>query len=245
MKNLGGKKKVFCIGANKTGTTSLAKIFKDIDISEIDSFKQLEMQVGFGTLGRNLKLFKEEFFGMENVISKIMRFLKSASLKGEESRQVLLLMGPVGAGKSALTEHIKSSLEGEKYFHVEGDPQRGEPLQLVPRSLRKDFEEKLGVNIDGDLSPVARHILLEELDGKYEDFEVVENTFSQRARRGIATVPPMDANSQDVSVLIGTEDISKLDLYPEDDPRVLSLNGAFNVGNPRYLMFGGSYPVQF
>ena len=41
----------------------------------------------------------------------------------------------------------------------------------------------------------------------------------------------MDANSQDVGVLIGSEDISKLDLYPEDDPRVLSLNGAFNVGN--------------
>ena len=41
----------------------------------------------------------------------------------------------------------------------------------------------------------------------------------------------MDANSQDVSVLIGSEDISKLDKYSEDDPRVLSLNGAFNVGN--------------
>ena len=73
--------------------------------------------------------FEKEFFGMENVISKIMRFLKSASLKGEESRQVLLLMGPVGAGKSALVEHIKNSLEGEKYYYVEGDPQKGEPLQ--------------------------------------------------------------------------------------------------------------------
>ena len=31
--------------------------------------------------------------------------------------------------------------------------------------------------------------------------------------------------------MIGSEDISKLDKYPEDDPRVLSLNGAFNVGN--------------
>ena len=47
----------------------------------------------------------------------------------------------------------------------------------------------------------------------------------------------MDANSQDVSVLIGTEDISKLDLYPEDDPRVLSLNGAFNVGNRGIVEF--------
>ena len=175
--------------------------------------------------------FTPEFFGMERVTSKIMRFLKSASLKGEESRQVLLLMGPVGAGKSALTEHIKSSLEGESYFHLKGDPQRGEPLQLIPRSLREKFSSTLGVNIDGDISPIARRMLLKDLDGEYENFTVTESTFSQRGRRGVASVPPMDANSQDVSVLIGSVDISKLDKYPEDDPRALSLNGAFNVGN--------------
>jgi serine protein kinase len=184
--------------------------------------------------GDNVKIydyFNDEFFGMELVISKIMRFLRSASLKGEESRQILLFMGPVGAGKSALTEHIKAVLEQEPYYYLKGDPQRGEPLQLIPRGLRKAFEEMLGVKIEGDLSPIARHKLLTEYDGKYENFPVVETTFSQRGRRGIASVPPMDANSQDVSVLIGSEDISKLDKYPEDDPRVLSLNGAFNVGN--------------
>lgn len=190
--------------------------------------------------GENIKVYKyfqSEFFGMEKVISKIVRFFKSASLKGEESRQVILLMGPVGAGKSALTEHIKSALEGVRYFCLEGDPQRGEPLQLIPRSLREDFEKSLGVRIEGDISPVARHILLEELEGKYEDFPVKEITFSQRARRGVAAVPPMDANSQDVSVLIGSEDISKIDKYPEDDPRILSLNGAFNVGNRGIVEF--------
>ncbi len=140
-------------------------------------------------------------------------------------------MGPVGAGKSAITEHIKAALEQEPYFHLEGDPQRGEPLQLVPRSLRSEFEDVLGVKIEGDISPIARHVLLEEMDNKYENFTVVETTFSQRGRRGIASVPPMDPNSQDVSVLIGSEDISKIDKYSEDDPRVLSLNGAFNVGN--------------
>lgn len=182
----------------------------------------------------NIKVFdyfKEEFFGMESVISKLMRFMRSASLKGEESRQVLLLMGPVGAGKSALTEHIKRSLEGKSYYYLKDDPQRGEPLQLIPRSLRKDFESMLDVRIEGDISPVARHLLFENYSGEYEKFEVAETTFSQRARRGIASVPPMDANSQDVSVLIGSEDISKLDKYSEDDPRSLSLNGAFNVGN--------------
>ena len=175
--------------------------------------------------------FQEEFFGMERVIAKIMRYLKSAALKGEESRQVLLLMGPVGAGKSALTERIKGAIEGESYFHLENDPQRGEPLHLVPRSLRSKFEDILDIKIEGDLSPPARHRLLNEFEGRYENYPIVESTFSQRARRGVASVPPMDANSQDVSVLIGSEDISKLDLYPEDDPRVLSLNGAFNVGN--------------
>ena len=175
--------------------------------------------------------FQSEFFGMESVIAKLMRFMRSAALKGEESRQVLLLMGPVGAGKSALTEHIKSSLDGKTYFHLDSDPQKGDPLQLVPRSLREKFNDMLGVKIEGDISPVARHLLFEEYDGQYEDFKVKETTFSQRARRGVASVPPMDANSQDVSVLIGSEDISKLDKYSEDDPRALSLNGAFNVGN--------------
>ena len=187
---------------------------------------------------RKYNYFEKEFFGMEPVIHKLMQFLKSAALKGEESRQVLLLMGPVGAGKSALTEHVKSALElTDRIYHLEGCPIREEPLHLIPRSLRGQFEDLLGIKIEGDLCPVCRHRLINEFNGEYENFPVTQTSFSQRGRRGIATVPPMDANSQDVSVLIGTEDISKLDLYPEDDPRVLSLNGAFNVGNRGIVEF--------
>ena len=215
----------------------LYEIICDHGVETIDVDSDKYRDIFNGDKIRTYDYFKEEFFGMESVINKLMRFLKSAAHKGEESRQVLLLMGPVGAGKSALTEHIKSSLDGQSYYHLEGDPQRGEPLQLIPRSLRRDMEDILEVNIEGDISPIARWKLLNEYEGKYENFKVVESTFSQRGRRGIATVPPMDANSQDVSVLIGTEDISKLDLYPEDDPRVLSLNGAFNVGNRGIVEF--------
>ena len=53
--------------------------------------------------------FDGQFFGMERPLEKVMRFLHSAAMRGEESRQVLLLLGPVGAGKSALIEHIKSA----------------------------------------------------------------------------------------------------------------------------------------
>ena len=38
-------------------------------------------------------------------------------------------------------------------------------------------------------------------------------------------------------MLIGSEDISKLDRYSEGDPRVLELNGAFNVGNRGMVEF--------
>jgi serine protein kinase len=188
---------------------------------------------------KTYKYFKDDFYGHERVIAKLMRFLKSASLKGEESRQVLLLMGPVGSGKSALADAVKKALEkaAEPVYHLEGCPVREEPLHLLPRSLRDQFEKLLGVHIEGDLCPVCRYRLMEEYGGEYEKFPVVRSSFSQRARRGIAVVPPMDANSQDVSALIGSEDISKLDKFSEDDPRVLNLNGAFNVGNRGVVEF--------
>tara|TARA_R110000824_G_scaffold17218_1_gene70204 strand:- start:2054 stop:3988 length:1935 start_codon:yes stop_codon:yes gene_type:complete len=182
--------------------------------------------------------FEKQFFGMERPLEKVMRFLRSASMKGEESRQVLLLLGPVGAGKSALIEHIKVALEQcDPIYVLEGCPIREEPLHLVPRSLREEFEETYKIKIEGDLCPVCRHRLIHELDGDYTKFPITQASFSVRGRKGVGVVPPMDPNTQDTSLLIGSEDISKLDLYPEDDPRVLSLNGAFNVGNRGIVEF--------
>jgi len=191
--------------------------------------------------GESLKTydyFQSKFFGMERPLAKVMRYLHSASMKGEESRQVLLLLGPVGAGKSALVEHIKRALEDSgPLYALDGCPISEEPLHLIPRSLRAEFQEIYGIKIEGDLCPVCRHRLLEEYNGDYMSYPVVERSFSIRGRRGIGVVPPMDANTQDTSILVGSEDISKLDLYPEDDPRALSLNGAFNVGNRGIVEF--------
>ena len=187
---------------------------------------------------RTYDYFQNKFFGMERSLAKIMRFLRSASLRGEESRQVLLLLGPVGAGKSALMERIKSVLEDtDPMFHIEGCPIHEEPLHLIPRSLRDEFKEIYGVSIEGDLCPICRFNLKEKYNNDYMSVPVVQSSFSVRGRRGVGVVPPMDANSQDVTILVGSEDISKLDLYSEDDPRVLSLNGAFNVGNRGIVEF--------
>src|SRR5688572_23675493 len=182
--------------------------------------------------------FRDEFFGIEKTVAQIVRYFHAASLKGEESRQVLYFMGPVGSGKSSLAERLHRGLEAaDPIYAIEGCPMFEEPLHLIPRHLRKEFEKMLGMHIEGDLCPVCRYRLKEEFSGRYEEFPIATVEFSKRARIGIGVVPPVDPNNQDTSVLIGSEDISKLDLYSEGDPRVLELNGALNVGNRGLVEF--------
>ena len=187
---------------------------------------------------RVYNFFADEFFGIEKTVAQIVRYFHSASLKGEESRQVLYLMGPVGSGKSSLVEKLQRGLEEmPPVYAIEGCPMNEEPVHLLPRHLRREFEKMLGVHIEGDLCPVCRFRLKEEFGGQYEEVPVALRSFSKRNRIGIGVVPPVDPNNQDTSVLIGSEDISKLDLYSEGDPRVLDLNGALNVGNRGLVEF--------
>src|SRR5512139_2314336 len=106
--------------------------------------------------------FSDEFFGIEKVLAQIVRYFHSASMKGEESRQVLYLMGPVGSGKSSLVEKLKRALElGPPFYAIKGCPMHEEPLHLIPRHMRDTFERSLGVRIEGDLCPVCRFRLAE------------------------------------------------------------------------------------
>jgi serine protein kinase len=187
---------------------------------------------------KKYKFFEDDFFGIDKTIMKLVRYFHSAAMAGEESRQVLYLVGPVGSGKSSLMEALKKALEmSTPVYALKGCPIREEPLHLIPKHLRKQFEEILNVKVEGDLCPICRYRLKNEFNGEYEKFPVETVGFSIRSRKGVGVVPPVDPNNQDTSVLIGSVDISKIDMYPEDDPRVLSLNGAFNVGNRGIVEF--------
>ena len=187
---------------------------------------------------KRYNFFKEDFYGIDTVVMKLMNYFHSASMRGEEARQVLYLVGPVGAGKSSLVESIKRVLETAPPVYVlDGCPMHEEPLHLIPKHLRKEFGDMLGVEIEGDLCPVCKYRLLNEFGGEYEKFPVSTKNFSIRSRKGIGVVPPVDPNNQDTSILTGSIDISKMDMYPEDDPRIFSLNGAFNVGNRGLVEF--------
>ncbi len=206
---------------------------EEVNIEENPRYKRIFKE---GKL-KVFNFFKDEFFGMEKTSNNIVRYFHSASLKGEESRQVLYLVGPVGSGKSSLVERLKQGLEKEGMYVIDGCPMNEEPLHLIPRHLRKEFSKMLDVEIEGDLCPICRYRLKEEFQGRWEEMPVKKTEFSIRAKRGIGVVPPVDPNNQDTSVLIGGEDISKLDIYSEGDPRVLDLSGALNVGNRGMVEF--------
>jgi len=56
---------------------------------------------------------------------KIVRYFHSAAMAGEEARQVLYLVGPVGAGKSSLMEALKRALEmSPPIYALKGCPMR-------------------------------------------------------------------------------------------------------------------------
>jgi serine protein kinase len=226
-------------GIAKLAHKRLFDMINDEGVVEVDLEQDARLKRIFK--GEKLKVynfFADQFFGMEKTINQIVRYFHSASLKGEESRQVLYLVGPVGSGKSSLVERLKKGLESlPPIYAIDGCPMLEEPLHLVPRHLRKEFSKMLGVEIEGDLCPVCRYRLKEEFQGRWEDVPVRLYDLSVRAKRGVGVVPPVDPNNQDTSVLIGGEDISKLDLYSEGDPRVLDLSGALNVGNRGMVEF--------
>lgn len=207
--------------------------------SVLDTEQDIRLKRVFGNKKvKSYNFFSEQFFGIEDTLQKIIRYFHSASLKGEESRQVLFLVGPVGAGKSSLIEHLKRGLEScEPVYYIDGCPMRENPLHLIPTQLRKSIGAELGVEIEGDLCPVCRYKLENEFNGDFEKFKVSSFQFNIRKRLGVGMVPPVDPNNQDTSVLIGSEDISKMDRFSEDDPRALTLNGAFNVGNRGMVEF--------
>jgi serine protein kinase len=208
-----------------------------VEIVKTDEDSRLRRIYGNDII-KKYNFFKNEFFGIDKILMKLVRFFHSASMGGEESRQVLYLVGGVGSGKSSLMEALKRALQNSlPFYHLEGCPMHEEPLHLIPIDLRPLFEKELGVKIEGELCPTCRYRLKTELNGDYEKFPVVMSNFSIANRVGVGVVPPVDPNNQDTSVLTGSVDISKIDLYAEDDPRILSLNGAFNVGNRGIVEF--------
>ena len=193
---------------------------------------------------RRYKFFEAELFGLDRPIQQLVDYFASAAKRLEVRKRILLLMGPVGGGKSTLVSMLKRGLE--RYTRTEpgavyaicGCPMHEEPLHLVPEDLRAELMREHGIYIEGDLCPACRLMVQERYGGRVEDVEVERIGFSEKHRRGIGTFSPSDPKSQDISELTGSIDLSTVGEFgSESDPRAYRFDGELNVANRGMMEF--------
>jgi serine protein kinase len=194
---------------------------------------------------KDYKFFDNEIFGLDRTLTHLVEeYFSPASRRLDIRKRILMLVGPVGGGKSTLVTLMKRGLErysqteeGAVYAIV-GCPMHEEPLHLVPEPLRPDFKREYGVYIEGDLCPVCRYRLDHEWGGDISQVPVHRIVFSERERKGIGTFKPADPKSQDVAELTGSVNIQALaELGNESDPRVYNFDGELNIANRGAMEF--------
>ena len=202
-------------------------------------------------VNRKLRTYPEafhDFFGIENVIENIVAFYRNASLGLEESKQVLYLMGPVGAAKSSLAERLKHIAEKEPFYTIEAVNKNTGKVEISPI-----YESPLGLfNQHAEyvekeykipnsylkyvMSPWAA-LRLAEADGDLSIFKVVKVWPSILNQIAIARVEPGDPNNQDITTLVGGVNINKLGKYDETSPDSYGWNGGLNRTTQGILEF--------
>jgi serine protein kinase len=188
--------------------------------------------------------FSDDLFGIEGPISKIVEYFKSAGQRLEVRKRILLLMGPVGGGKSTIVTMLKRGLEkwsrtdhGAVYA-IKDCPMHEEPLHLIPPELRAEIERHYGIYIEGELCPQCRYNLEHVYRGRHEDVLVHRLIFSEKDRIGIGTFAPSDPKSQDITELTGSIDLSTIgEVGVESDPRAYRFDGELNIANRGLMEF--------
>jgi serine protein kinase len=188
--------------------------------------------------------FAAELFGIEEPIARIVEYFKSAAQRLEVRKRILLLMGPVGGGKSTIVNMLKRGLEdwtrteAGAVYAIKDCPMHEEPLHLIPHQLRSEVEKHYGIYIEGDLCPQCRYSLEHTYGGRHEDVKVHRVAFSEKERVGIGTFSPSDPKSQDITELTGSIDLSTIgEVGVESDPRAYRFDGELNIANRGLMEF--------
>ena len=236
-----------------------------LDISKKDEyayaspFKRLLKQIGpptiidtqtVGRLGiifenKKIRVFESfnDFYGLEEVIDTIIKFIENANRGLEERKQILYLLGPVGGGKSSLAEKLKYLMEQEPIYVLAYNgvmfPTLESPLSLFNQTEAIQF--KLDNHIPllrfrGIKSPYL-NIILKEIEGDLSKLEVWKFRPSQVERLGIAKTEPGDENNQDISTLVGKTALRKLKDYDQSHPFAYDYCGGLNRANQGILEF--------
>jgi len=208
------------------------KMIRSAGIEEKDGTKQYNF-------------FSAEIFGLDKTLEKLVEeYFHPAARRLDVRKRILLLMGPVSGGKSTLVAMLKRGLE--KYsrtdegavYGIKGCPMHEEPLHLIPKELREDFQKEYDVYIEGELCPSCRLMVENKYSGNIENVPVERVFLSEDDRVGIGTFTPSDPKSQDIADLTGSLDFSTIaDYGSESDPRAYRFDGELNIANRGMMEF--------
>ena len=206
----------------------------------VDTAKNPTQSRIFGN--RKIKTYKsfKDFYGMEEVIERIVSFFKHASQGLEEARQVLYLLGPVGSAKSSLAERLKELMEMHPIYVLADAEGNLSPIYESPLGVC-DLEDAKALGIPGrylTLKPSPWALKrISEYEGDLSRFQVVKTYPSQNRQIAISKTEPGDENNQDISTLVGKLDIRKLEFYPQSDPDAYTYSGGLCLSNQGILEF--------
>ena len=216
------------------GTPEIIDTSKDPRSSRIFSNRTLRVYPSF-----------EEFYGMEDVIERIVGYFRHAAQGLEERKQILYLLGPVGGGKSSLAEKLKELMEAYPIYVLATDQGEISPVFESPLSLfsnkqyYKIMEEQYGIDVrylKTIMSPwtIKR---LKEFDGDLDRFRVVKLQPNKLDQVAVMKTEPGDDNNQDISSLVGKVDIRKLESFSQNDSDAYSYSGGLCRANQGLLEF--------
>jgi serine protein kinase len=222
-------------GKPKVAQLSHARVF--------DMITSVGVEEGKGGLP-HYNFFDGEIFGLDKALQQVVEYFSSGAQRLEVRKRILLLMGPVGGGKSTIVSLLKRGLEAYSrtedgaVYAIADCPMHEEPLHLIPLELREDFMREYGIYIEGDLCPHCRFELENTYEGHIERVPVHRIGISEKKRVGIGTFMPSDPKSQDVSELTGSIDLSTIGEYgSESDPRAYRFDGELNIANRGVMEF--------
>jgi len=183
-------------------------------------------------------VFKDEIFGINSTLERLVNFIESGAYGQDTMKRILLLLGPPGSAKSTIVNILKLLLEDYTKNNpvpaVKNCPNHCNPLYLLPREYKRELRQ-LGVNIGEEYLPCP---ICQRLMDNWQDVELEYISFSRVKQIGISTYAPVDPNTSDDSILIGSVSLAKLTIYKDDtDPRIWNYNGVLQIGNRGLVEF--------
>jgi serine protein kinase len=220
------------IGVDTSNDPRLSRIFLNRTVLQYPAFKY--------------------FYGIEDVIERIVGFYKHAAQGLEERKQILYLLGPVGGGKSSLAERLKELMEtfpiyviaymkdAKRPDDLEHSPVFESPLALFSNTR---YHDKMKQEFDIDkryLTLVQSPWLIKRLKqagGNLSSFRVMRMMPSKLEQIAVCKTEPGDENNQDISSLVGKTDIRSLEKFSQNDSDAYAYSGALCRANQGLLEF--------